>query len=65
MKQLPPLINEHVYRDGRRSRWYRDLTAAKEVLDGTERPMRGNFTLLETLRTSPGIWRVDDLTKSQ
>lgn len=56
---LPAIISEYVYRDGRVSRWYRDLPAAQAALDRIERSKRGNYTLIEPLKTGPGIWRVD------
>ena len=54
-------INEHVYRTGLRQRWYSSETVARLVLSNVPKERRGVYTLAEPLKTSPMIWRVDDI----
>lgn len=57
-------INEHVYRTGLRQRWYSSAVVAKLVLSKIPKERRGVHTLTEPLKTSPMIWRVDDMAKA-
>ena len=56
-------IGEHVYANGLRQRWYSDAKVAALVLAKIPAERRGCWTQQEPLRTSPGIWRVDDKTQ--
>lgn len=57
-------INEHVYRTGLRQRWYSSQTVARLVLSKVPTERRGVHTLAEPLKTSPMIWRVDDMVQA-
>ena len=54
------MVNEHVYRNGLRQRWYSSEQVARLVLSRISREKRGAWTMDKPLQTSPGIWRVDD-----
>lgn len=58
-------INEHTYRNGLRQRWYSSERIAKMILGQIPSASRGEFTKTQPLKTSPGIWRVDDLLASR
>lgn len=56
---------EHIYSYGLRQRWYTVESVAKSVLARIPAVIRGEFTKVEPLKTSPAIWRVDDYPRKE